>query len=243
MKKTLMAGVSLGALALSGLVVSAPTSPAEAGNVYLALGAGGIGLHGNRDWDCPRCASSTGTKFHEGEMDTEAGVIFEGAIGYDTQVSEVIDIRFEVQVSNFDVDIPSVFWGSNSDDRGPPNQRSGDMDQWLFMLNALVDIGDFGGLVPYIGAGAGLGYTTLNVGHHEGPPFVQFDEDDDAGFAWQILAGASFPIGVNLDFYGNYRLIGLNGGNFDGPNETAKGVDFDMDLAHAFTIGVRYNWM
>jgi opacity protein-like surface antigen len=239
MKKLLMAGVS-------GAAVMAVMSPesADAGNPYIALGAGAV-LVTDRDYDRIK---PPGGPFSTGEIELGGGAIFEGAVGYDAQIGESLGIRFEFQVSNFDVDVDNIsFQGGSQASGPPPGERAGIVDHWLLMLNVLVDIGDFGGLVPYVGVGGGISIAEWDAspffsGDKAGPKFVSFDDETNTEFAWQVIAGASFPVAVNLDLYGNYRLIGLTGGSF---NDVDPGgpVDVDHDFAHAFTLGMRYNFL
>ena len=244
MNKILMASVSVVAL-------TAVASPAMAGNPYLQLGAG-FATGSERDWD--RDPPPRTVIFTTGAQEFHGGPAFEAAIGYDVgPVWNNTGIRVELQATYINYDVGRVQFGGPSSDSpssAPPNgSRVGDLTETLLMANVLVDI-DLGiPLTPYVGVGIGFALSNLDSGGTGStPPFMQFDGLDDVGLAWQIILGASVAVAPNLDVYGNYRLIGLPG--FEGPDiEAAAGnagaghTDFDSDLSHAITVGIRYNFM
>lgn len=66
--------------------------------------------------------------------------------------------------------------------------------------NVLYDISLDGGISPYVGAG--LGYVNTDVNYR--PSGVVVADASDDGFAWQAMAGLSFALGDNADFFGQY---------------------------------------
>ena len=233
MKKILMTGVSV-------FAVTALSSPADAGNAYIALGAGAVIV---QDRDFERDPPPKGP-FTQGEIELGGGAIFEGAVGFDTQIGAA-GVRFEFQATNFDVDAENVLYEGTSFSGGaPPGDRVGIVDHWLLMVNVLVDLGDFGGLVPYVGVGGGIDLANWDFGQtEEHPKHVSFNSESETGMVWQAIVGASFPVATNLDVYGNYRFIGLPGGNLDEADSPGGPTEIDMDFAHAFTIGIRYSFL
>ena len=243
MKKSLMAGVSMSALAVSALAVSALTSPVEAGNAYISLGAGIAGMN-DRDWT----RSSAGPPiFEEGELDLDSAAMFEGAVGFDFGTvwskeggrPDNVGLRVEVQVSNVKLEGDSVFF-TDTDKQDFP--YGGTLNEWLVIANVLVDI-DLGGFTPYLGVGGGMAISDCSITPIlESPKFANCD-DDDLSAVWQVIAGANFPVATNLDVYLNYRLIGLPGAEYGKGDDSPGGtIDFDMDLLHAITGGIRYTF-
>ena len=90
--------------------------------------------------------------------------------------------------------------------------------QYLFqkyggMVNALFDL-DVGSpyIYPYIGAGAGYAWISRRLGG--AGPFGGLDSEDTHGsFAYQAIAGVSFPIPwvVGLSLTAEYRYYALQG--------------------------------
>jgi OOP family OmpA-OmpF porin len=99
---------------------------------------------------------------------------------------------------------------------GFPTTSGGQIQNYGAMLNALfdMDIG-FPWLYPYLGLGAGYGWTNLNKAYAAGTnfPFSLRSNDTVGNFAWQVIAGLSFPIpnvpGLSLTAeYRFYSIIG-----------------------------------
>jgi len=250
MKKIWMASVSV-------IALTALASPALAGSLYIA-GGGGIATGFDRDFDHdglgPPKPSSV---FHTGDQHFGGGPVFEAAVGFDTgtvwskegALLRKAGLRFELQASYVDYDVDGIAWQESEDSPSsapPPGQRTGHMDTTLLMLNVLVDFDlGLGGLTPYVGVGVGGAFSELNSGGQtakSAPPFLRFDEADDSGIAWQVLVGASAPVSTNLDVYANYRLLGLPELDMTSTHPAASTVEFDDELSHLFTFGVRYTF-
>jgi OmpA-OmpF porin, OOP family len=131
-----------------------------------------------------------------------------------------------------------------------PTSASGHINRYGAMANALYDL-DIGSpyIFPYLGIGAGYMWTHLDGQFTQpGGPF-SFSSDDTAGsFAWQGIAGLSFPIphmpGLSITL--DYRIINiLAGEKLSGAETTASGVatgriKLGAQFDHNFLLGVRY---
>lgn len=74
---------------------------------------------------------------------------------------------------------------------------SGHVRTWSFMANGLYDFDvDCWCLVPYLGAGIGYDNTKVSACHENG---------NANGFAWQIIAGALYPIDDCMEMGLEYR--------------------------------------
>jgi outer membrane protein OmpA-like peptidoglycan-associated protein len=119
------------------------------------------------------------------------------------------------------------------------------------MVNAMFDM-DIGvpWLYPYVGAGAGYQWTSLHGISAVSPtaPFSYATNSTQGAFAWQAIAGLSFPMPniPGLSLTGEYRFMqAVNGESFAGTAVTAAGtVPAGIKLAnqnnHSILFGVRY---
>jgi OmpA-OmpF porin, OOP family len=132
-----------------------------------------------------------------------------------------------------------------------PTSTSGNVKRYGVMANALFDM-DIGvpWLYPYIGAGAGYQWTNLhNVSVVSTTiPFSYAADDTQGVFAWQAIAGLSFPMPnmPGLSLTSEYRFLQATGGEkFAGTVTTAggsvpAGIKLGNQNNHSFLFGVRY---
>lgn len=107
------------------------------------------------------------------------------ALGYNFEGSPLA-LELEVGYEEADTDIP-VF--------------SGDVESLEIMFNARLDFNLTGSLDSYLGAGIGWARQELDFGGGL--------DDTVSGFAWQLRAGLSHPLGNSLTVYGGVRYIGF----------------------------------
>ena len=97
-----------------------------------------------------------------------------------------------------------------------PTTAGGRIQNYGAMLNVLFDM-DIGvpWLYPYVGLGAGYGWTHLNQVYTAGTnfPFSLRTDDTVGNFAWQVIAGLSFPIPdvPGLSITAEYRFYSIIG--------------------------------
>lgn len=135
------------------------------------------------------------------------------------------------------------------------------LSAWELMANAYVDVGNFNGITPYVGAGAGgvhVDYGKLTnksycVSHGAdcGIAYggaVDHDGADSWRFAYALMAGASYDLTRNLKIDVGYRYVNVDGGDmFDFDSATKKegasgiqGKDHGFDR-HSVQVGLRYS--
>ncbi len=131
-----------------------------------------------------------------------------------------------------------------------PATASGDVNRYGVMGNALFDL-DIGTpyIFPYLGIGAGYLWTNLNgTFAQSGGPF-SFSPDQAVGrFAWQGIAGLSFPVPhmPGLSITADYRFTDITAGAiFSGVETTASGtstgqIKLGPQYDHSFVLGIRY---
>ncbi|GLR68924.1 membrane protein [Acidocella aquatica] len=115
------------------------------------------------------------------------------------------------------------------------------------MLNVLYDMNLGLPIFPYVGVGVGYQWAKLQ-NHIYDSTFVDNYEGTRGSFAYQIIAGVSYPLPMvqGLSVTAEYRFMQLTasrnyvttypvpGGPYDGP------VKFGQQSSHTFLIGLRY---
>jgi outer membrane protein OmpA-like peptidoglycan-associated protein len=122
------------------------------------------------------------------------------------------------------------------------------------MVNALFDM-DIGlpWLYPYLGLGAGYGWTNLNKVYAAGTnfPFSLRTNDTAGNFAWQVIAGLSFPIPnvPGLSVTAEYRFYSIIGPEsykassiygLPAPRVGQGNFDLRNQYDNSVLLGVRY---
>lgn len=109
------------------------------------------------------------------------------------------------------------------------------------LANAYVDLGNFNGFTPYVGAGIGGTRVkwsdvvdTQNGGVLQG--------NADWRFTWALMAGASYDLTDSLKLDAGYRFRRVDGGKmFDGAGQVGAGYDKKFDI-HDVRVGLRYQF-
>jgi outer membrane protein OmpA-like peptidoglycan-associated protein len=134
-----------------------------------------------------------------------------------------------------------------------PTALSGDIRSTAVMANALFDL-DIGypWVFPYLGAGAGYAWTNLNQITATGTtqPWQVHVDDTEGAFAWQVIAGLSFPMPnvPGLSLTTEYRFLGELGPDafkatsVQGMPPVAGAGNFDLrsQYNHSVLFGLRY---
>ncbi len=143
---------------------------------------------------------------------------------------------------NFKGDVDIVIGGAPVD---PPIRT--DVKSYTMMFNAYHDLGKFGGMVPYVGAGVGWAYHKMGnvVIDDPGSPAVQFGEDK-LSFAWSLMAGVGYQLTDRAVLDVGYRYIDMGGARSShGDNTFAfwnPRLEIDDMRAHEVKIGLRYHF-
>jgi opacity protein-like surface antigen len=128
------------------------------------------------------------------------------------------------------------------------NEYTADMKSWLGLVNAYIDMGNWCGFTPYIGAGIGFsnisveGFKDVNV-PNEG---VAFGADKNtSNFAYAFYAGASFDVTERVALDLSYRWVNMGNAStgdvtaFDG-SSTYGGHHIKDITSNDLLLGVRY---
>jgi len=110
---------------------------------------------------------------------------------------------------------------------------------WGGMVNGYLDLGTFVGLTPYVGAGAGLLYTTHEISGAD--PFLTdtFNSiDSQYEFAYALNAGVNYQMTKNLSVDVGYQYLNSPGTKYVDVDAgtVEEGVDF-----HQVKVGLRYD--
>ncbi len=115
-------------------------------------------------------------------------------------------------------------------------QTRGSEEKYGAMFNALFDL-DVGSpyVYPYVGVGGGYARIHQDFSYRL-PPYFGTHDGDDNGFAYQAIAGLSFPIApvVGLSAVAEYRYYAVAGDHSYGGYKTRG------DYNHALMLGLHY---
>ena len=194
--KTLLFAAAAAAVTFAAL-------PAAAQELY-AQGNLGFSAAGTADVDASLDGFSA-----SGDVDLENGWLASAALG-----SGFRGVRVEAEV---------IYSSNDVDEEGFDDVS---VEHLGLLANVLYDFPVAGSFRPYIGAGVGLGNTTVDFGD---------DDADDTGLAWQLRAGATFGSSETMTWDIGYRYLNL--ADFELSEE---GASIEAEAAvHAITVGVR----
>lgn len=113
----------------------------------------------------------------------------------------------------------------------------GDLSTLSIMLNTIGEYPDYNpNYVPYVGLGAGMAMITMNETTAAGSPMI---DDDSIEFAYQVLAGLSFPYNDMLTFDLGYRYFAT----LDPEFTDARNRKVETETAHHnFEIALRLSF-
>lgn len=133
---------------------------------------------------------------------------------------------------------------------GGSNEYTATFSEWLTLFNAYIDLGNFHGLKPYVGAGLGAAhikiddYTDINT-PNAGAAFGH--GNSDWNFAWALHGGVAFDVTPNLTLDLAYRYVDL--GDISAGTSTAyddsstiDALEFKDLQSHDVMLGVRYKF-
>lgn len=117
------------------------------------------------------------------------------------------------------------------------------------LLNVYYDIGKFGILTPYVGAGAGFAYNNFETAtiSYAGSDVGTIAAHSRTNFAWQVGLGSAIDVAPNTSIDVGYRYLDMgrittaDHANIVGFSFT--GVMTQADLrAHELQVGLRYRF-
>jgi opacity protein-like surface antigen len=129
------------------------------------------------------------------------------------------------------------------------NEYTADLESWLGLFNAYVDLGTWHGVTPYVGGGIGLasvtvmGYKDVNVPANS----VYYGDKDKTttNFAWALYAGLSYDVTDQFTVDLGYRYTDLgtvktgSATSYD-RLETHSGLEIRDIVSHDLLFSARY---
>ena len=126
---------------------------------------------------------------------------------------------------------------------GPFGERA-TLQRWDSLVNGYIDLGNWGGLTPYIGAGVGVaGLRTSGSFTGADGTRTKLSGRDTYNLAWAAMAGVAYAISPHLMLDVGYRYLDL--GTYRAPQSNLAQQDLytgqKTDLnAHEVRVGFRY---
>ena len=130
------------------------------------------------------------------------------------------------------------------------NEYTADIESWIGLANAYVDLGTWACITPYIGGGVGfanisvLGYKDVNVPNLS----VAFGRDNtETNFAWAVYGGLAYDVTPSVTFDLSYRYTDLGDAHtgrvttFDGANSN-NGLAINNITSNDLMLGVRWKF-
>ena len=149
----------------------------------------------------------------------------------------------------------ATFLGQDTYGIGGPgaNEYTADISSWLGLANAYIDMGNWCGFTPFIGAGIGFASISVNGMRDDGinlpagnSPSVAFGADKTStNFAYAFYAGASFDVSPQVALDLTYRWANLGSAQsgvvttYDGA-ASISGVHINDITSNDVMLGVRY---
>jgi opacity protein-like surface antigen len=174
--------------------------------------------------------------------DIKTTPLFGLGFGYDTGHYFRFDITGEYRGS-------AVFLAEDTYQTFGPasNQYTADIESWVGLANAYVDLGTWWCITPYVGGGVGfasidvIGLTDTNV-PTGGFAFAQ--DNSQTNFAWALYAGLAYKVNPSLTIDLAYRYTDLGDAKsgirtaYD-LSATAGGIELEDITSHDLLLSVR----
>ena len=143
--------------------------------------------------------------------------------------------RGEIQITYNDTDV------DNLSVQGEPSTAKGGLSMLAIMANGYVDWDLDVGIIPYVGAGIGYGKADFSARNRSGPTQTEVD-DTDSVFVWNVMVGATVPVGQSLEFSLGYRYLASDDLRLAGRvGDEPRRFDSEFD-AHQILAGFRMNF-
>lgn len=129
------------------------------------------------------------------------------------------------------------------------NEYTADLESWLGLVNAYVDLGTWRGITPYVGGGIGVGAITVMGFKDVNVPAnsVYYGDKDKTttNFAWALYAGVSYDVTPQFTLDLGYRYTDLGSvktgtaSNYLG-TDTYQGLEIRDIVSHDLLFSARY---
>jgi opacity protein-like surface antigen len=121
------------------------------------------------------------------------------------------------------------------------------LKSYTAMVNVYKDLGTFGGVTPYIGAGVGVAYNMTGETFFVGNPFLtnRIEGASRASLAWSLMAGIGWQMTDRAILDLGYKYMDYGKaitGRVDNAGFVNPAVRINDITAHEFRVGLRYSF-
>lgn len=118
---------------------------------------------------------------------------------------------------------------------------------YTMMANVYKDLGRYGNVTPYIGAGVGIAYNMMSETYFTGTTTLpnKIAGDNDIALAWALMAGIGYQISDRAILDVGYRYLDMgkiSSQRHDNAGNINPRVSVDDLAAHEFKVGLRYHF-
>lgn len=115
------------------------------------------------------------------------------------------------------------------------------------MFNGYKDLGSFGGITPYLGAGVGVAYNKMGDVSFTGNPLLlnTIEGASRLSLAWSLMAGVGYQLNERAILDLGYRYMDYGkaeSGRIDNTGAINPAVRISDITAHEFKVGLRYHF-
>lgn len=239
-KKCLTTGLAAAGLALS--IGAGPASAQEAFDPYISVFAG-ISFVGDETFS-GIVTPPGGQQSVAGDYGTAFN--FGGALGADLgSTFGFAGTRVEIEGSHLSAGVDENDLDFSGNGPGAENNVDGDISMTFLLANVLFDFDTGTAITPYVGVGAGLAFTDVDIvygGAPGAPPPISHD-DSGVEFAGQLIVGGSYAVSEKVSLFvdGRYqRVFNFDGDRFN-PAGLTGNISGDVDNFSA-NVGVRFSF-
>jgi opacity protein-like surface antigen len=121
------------------------------------------------------------------------------------------------------------------------------LKSYTLMFNGYKDLGNFNGVVPYLGAGVGMAYNKMSEVYFTGNPALvnRIEGDSKLSLAWSLMAGIGWQVTDRTILDLGYRYMDFGkaqSGRVDNAGFVNPALHLDHASAHEVKIGLRYHF-
>jgi opacity protein-like surface antigen len=121
------------------------------------------------------------------------------------------------------------------------------LKSYTLMFNGYKDLGNFNGVVPYVGAGVGMAYNKMSEVYFTDNPLLvnRIEGDSKLSLAWSLMAGIGWQVSDRTILDLGYRYMDFGkaqSGRVDSAGFVNPALQLTHASAHEVKIGLRYHF-